>query len=177
MLAIAVACNDGLIKASVDMVISNRPEAAGLTAARNLGLQTQVVDHTRFPDRSTFETAISERLSTIQPDWIVLAGFMRILTAEFVDRWSGRILNIHPSLLPLYPGLDTHRRAIEAGDSHAGATVHIVTTELDAGPVIAQVRVPIHVDDTPESLSRRVLAEEHGLYIKALQQCVNRGNA
>lgn len=177
MLAIAAACNEGLIQASVDMVISNRPGAAGLKAAKNLGLSTQVVDHTRFPDRSAFETAISEHLAAIQPDWIVLAGFMRILTAEFVDRWSGRILNIHPSLLPLYPGLDTHRRAIEAGDSHAGATVHIVTTELDAGPVVAQVRVPIQPDDTPGSLSQRVLAEEHGLYIKALQQCVNRRNS
>lgn len=173
MLAIAKACASGEINASIGLVISNRPDAAGIKSAQELGLKTMVIDHKAYADRQSFDNAMHVALTEAQPKWIVLAGFMRILTEEFVNRWQGRMLNIHPSLLPLYPGLDTHARAIAAGDSVAGASVHIVTPELDEGPVLAQVRVPIRPEDNAETLSRRVLAEEHGLYIKALQCCVN----
>ncbi len=172
MAAIADACANAVLDARVTLVISNRPNTAGLSAARQRALQTAVVDHTLFDDRQSFDRALHKTLSAVQPDWIVLAGFMRILTAEFVDLWHGRIINIHPSLLPKYPGLNTHARALAAGDSKAGASVHIVTSELDAGPVIAQVHVPIHPGDTTESLAQRVLDQEHALYIKALQLCI-----
>ena len=154
------------------MVISNRPDAAGIQAAQDMGMETAVIDHTAFASRQEFDQALHERLLQAAPDRIVLAGFMRILTPEFVDRWQGRILNIHPSLLPRYPGLNTHARAIAAGDTHAGASVHIVSPELDAGPVISQVEVAIEPDDTADTLAQRVLREEHALYITALQQCV-----
>lgn len=173
MVAIARACQRGEIDATVVLVISNRPDAAGLEAARELGIETAVIDHTAHDSRQSFDDAMHEALLKVQPDWIVLAGFMRILTDKFVDSWEGRMVNIHPSLLPKYPGLDTHARALAAGDTVAGATVHIVSRDLDEGPTIAQVQVPVLPDDTPESLAQRVLEQEHGLYIKALQQCVN----
>lgn len=173
MIAIAEACQSGELQATVGLVISNRPDAPGIDAARAMGIETAVIDHKSFDSREQFDLALHERLQQARPDWIVLAGFMRILTEPFVDRWRGRMLNIHPSLLPKYPGLDTHARAIAAGDSHAGASVHIVSPELDAGPVISQVKVAIEPADTAESLAQRVLREEHALYIKALQECVN----
>lgn len=172
MLAIANACSTGELDADVALVLSNRKEAAGLTSAESLGIPTAVVEHSAFESRDDFEQSMTQHLESVNPDWILLAGFMRILGEPFVKRWQGRILNIHPSLLPLYPGLNTHARALEAGDREAGASVHLVIPELDAGPVIAQARVPVLPDDTPETLSRRVLSEEHGLYVKALQQCV-----
>jgi phosphoribosylglycinamide formyltransferase-1 len=174
MLAIAEACRLGELDASVELVISNRPQAPGLAAARDLGLATAMIDHTDFASRQDFDNALHQCLIQANPDWIVLAGFMRILTAEFVARWEGRILNIHPSLLPLYPGLDTHARAIAAGDAYAGASVHVVSTELDAGPVIAQVRIPVLPDDTADSLAGRLLAQEHDLYVRALRLCIQR---
>jgi len=173
MVSIARACQQGELNATIKLVVSNRPDAPGLTAARNLGLPTAVVDNTTFNSRAAFDTELGRLLQQQSPDWIVLAGFMRILTADFVNQWAGKILNIHPSLLPAYPGLSTHARAIAAGDLEAGASVHIVTPELDAGPVVAQVRVPIKPEDTAETLAQRVLSEEHALYIKALQHCVN----
>jgi phosphoribosylglycinamide formyltransferase-1 len=173
MQAIAKACRNGEIDASVDLVISNRPNAAGLLAAQEFGIETCVIDHRKFASRQDFDHALHECLLAARPDWIVLAGFMRILTDDFVDLWHGRILNIHPSLLPRYPGLNTHARAIAAGDTFAGASVHFVSADLDAGPVIAQVQVPILPDDTPETLSQRVLAKEHLLYINALQHCIS----
>jgi len=172
MLAIANACASGDVSAEIALVISNRADAQGIEAARELGLETSVIPHTDFDTRSAFEAALIQRIETVKPDWIVLAGFMRILGANVVERWQGRILNIHPSLLPKYPGLNTHARAIEAGDSESGASVHIVTPELDAGPVLAQVRVPIEPDDTPETLAQRVVSHEHKLYVTALKQCV-----
>ena len=172
MLAIANACASGDVSAEIALVISNRADAQGIEAARELGLETSVIPHTDFDTRSAFEAALIQRIETVKPDWIVLAGFMRILGANVVERWQGRILNIHPSLLPKYPGLNTHARAIEAGDSESGASVHIVTPELDAGPVLAQVRVPIETDDTPETLAQRVVSHEHKLYVTALKQCV-----
>ncbi|ASJ76092.1 phosphoribosylglycinamide formyltransferase [Granulosicoccus antarcticus] len=173
MIAIAKACQSGELQATVGLVISNRPDARGIEAAREMGIETAIIDHKGFDSRLEFDQALHERLQQARPDWIVLAGFMRILTGQFVDRWQGRMLNIHPSLLPKYPGLDTHARAIAAGDSHAGASVHIVSPELDAGPVISQVKVAIEPEDTAESLAQRVLQEEHALYITALQHCVN----
>jgi len=174
MVAIAEACQNGQLDAHIGLVISNRPDAKGLEAAEALGLPTSVVDHTEFDSRESFDAAVDAELKQLNPSWIVLAGFMRILSEEFVTRWQGRILNIHPSLLPLYPGLNTHQRAIDAGDDEAGASVHVVTPELDAGPVIAQARVPILSDDSGEDLATRVLAKEHQLYVDALRICLNK---
>ena len=137
LLAIDDACRDGRLDAEVVLVISNKPDAAGLALAAERGIQTQVVDHQAFSDRQAFDRAVGNALSAASPDWVVLAGFMRVLGAELVARWSGRMLNIHPSLLPRHPGLDTHQRVLDAGDAEHGASVHQVTPELDAGPVVA----------------------------------------
>lgn len=151
------------------LVLSNNPEAGGLERARAMGVATAVVDHRPFGrDRAAFEAALSVPLEEARPDILCLAGFMRILTPDFVRRWQGRMLNIHPSLLPKYPGLHTHARAIEAGDTEAGASVHLVTPELDAGPILGQARVPVLPGDTPDDLAARVLVAEHRLYPQVL---------
>ena len=152
------------------LVLSNRPDAGGLDKARALGVPAEAIDHRVFPSRVAFEAALTERLERARPDIICLAGFMRILTEDFVTHWQGRILNIHPSLLPKYPGLDTHARALAAGDAEAGCTVHKVTADLDAGPLLGQARVPVAGDDTPETLAARVLVSEHQLYPKVLRR-------
>jgi len=153
------------------LVASNDPQAAGLTRAAELGIPTAAVDHRAFPrDRAGFEAALLEPLLAAKPDIICLAGFMRILTPDFVARFQGRMLNIHPSLLPKYPGLHTHARAIEAGDAEAGATVHLVTPVLDDGPLLGQARVPVLPDDTADSLAARVLVQEHRLYPAVLRK-------
>jgi len=153
------------------LVLSNRPEAAGLGKAAARGIPTAVVDHRPFNgDRAAFEAALHGALEDHAPDILCLAGFMRILTAGFIGRWRGRMLNIHPSLLPKYPGLNTHARAIAAGDNEAGCTVHVVTEDLDAGPALGQAHVPVRPDDTPEALAARVLAEEHRLYPMVLRR-------
>lgn len=153
------------------LVASNDPEAAGLQKAAAKGIATAAVNHRDFPkDRAGFEAALLEPLLAASPDIICLAGFMRILTPGFVTRFSGRMLNIHPSLLPKYQGLDTHARAIAAGDAEAGATVHEVTPELDSGPILGQVRVPVRPDDTPQALAERVLKQEHRLYPAVLRR-------
>nr|WP_277882972.1 phosphoribosylglycinamide formyltransferase [Paracoccus salsus] len=153
------------------LVASNEPAAGGLAKAAALGIATLAVDHRDFPrDRPGFEAALLRPLLDTRPDIICLAGFMRILTPGFVDRFAGRMLNIHPSLLPKYPGLDTHARAIAAGDTEAGATVHLVTSELDSGPILGQARVPVLKDDTPQSLAARVLTQEHRLYPAVLRR-------
>ena len=146
------------------LVLSNVPGAGGLAKAEARGIATETIDHQDFADREGFEAALQARLESAQPDLICLAGFMRILTPGFVAGWTGKILNIHPSLLPKYPGLNTHARALEAGDPWAGVTVHEVTGELDAGPILGQARVPVEPGDTPDSLSARVLIAEHRLY-------------
>ena len=147
------------------LVVSNRADAGGLEKAQAAGVETAVVDHTTFGrDRAAFEAALAATLDKARPDLICLAGFMRILSPEFVSRYAGQILNIHPSLLPKYPGLDTHARALAAGDIHAGCTVHEVTAELDAGPILGQARVAIKPGDTPQALAARVLRAEHELY-------------
>ena len=153
------------------LVLSNVPDAGGLAKAKALGVETAVVDHKPFKgDRAAFETALQDVLQKAHPDIICLAGFMRILTEGFVSRWAGRILNIHPSLLPKYKGLNTHARAIEAGDTEAGCSVHLVTADLDDGPILGQARVPILPGDTSKSLAARVLVQEHLLYPAVLRR-------
>ncbi len=155
------------------VVVSNRPDAKGLQRAETLGIPAVCVDHRPFVgDRAAFEAALHKTLETHAPDILCLAGFMRILTAEFVGKWAGRMLNIHPSLLPKYKGLNTHARAIEAGDAEAGCTVHEVTAELDDGPILGQARVPILPGDTPDRLAERILPYEHQLYPEALRRFV-----
>ena len=172
MLAIARACAAGQLDATVAGVVADRADAPGIAAAGALGLDTAVVARADHPDRASFERALGARLDAFRPDLVVLAGFMRILGPELVDAWRGRMLNIHPSLLPRHPGLDTHARALAAGDTEHGASVHLVTPELDTGPLVAQARVPVHADDTPDSLAARVLAEEHTLYVRALASVI-----
>lgn len=176
MEAVVKACESGEIDATVVAVIANRPGAAGLAFANSRGISTIVCDHSTYPNRNDFDLALANILKQLNPDWIVLAGFIRILGAELVQQFVGRMINIHPSLLPKYPGLNTHERALNAGDTEHGATVHFVTPELDAGPVIEQVSVPILEGDTTDVLAARVLREEHGLLVKALKRCV-KGNA
>jgi len=155
--------------ARVAAVISNRADAGGLAFAAAHGIPTAVVPSKNYPDRASFDAALQHEIDRFTPDLVVLAGFMRILTAPFVAHYEGRMLNIHPSLLPAYPGLDTHRKALEAGEREHGATVHFVTAELDHGPMVAQARVPVLPGDTEDSLAARVLAEEHKLYPYAVR--------
>ena len=153
------------------LVVSNRPGAPGLEAAAAAGIATTCIDHTAFGgDREAFERALDATLRKANVEIIALAGFMRVLTPWFVKAWAGRMVNIHPSLLPKYPGLKTHERAIAAGDTHAGCSVHWVTEGADEGDVIAQARVSIKPDDTPETLAARVLVAEHELYPRALAE-------
>ena len=167
---------DAIVRASeaqdwpgrVVAVISNRADARGLQLAQAHGIATEVVDHKGFADRAAFDAALAQVMDRHAPDLVVLAGFMRILTPEFVARYAGRMLNIHPSLLPSFTGLDTHRRALEAGCKVAGATVHFVCAELDHGPIVAQAVVPVLPDDDEVSLAKRVLAAEHVLYPRAV---------
>lgn len=142
-------------------VVSNRPDAAGLDHARNAGIPVETLDHRDFPSRTAFDTALRGAIDRYAPGLVVLAGFMRILTGEFVQHYLGRMINIHPALLPAFPGLDTHRRAIEAGVAEHGATVHFVTPEVDGGPIVLQATVPVVPGDNAEQLAERVLAEEH----------------
>ncbi len=153
------------------VVLSNIPDAGGLAKAEAAGVPTVVVDHKPFgADRAAFEAEMAKALGQYQPDIIALAGFMRVLTAEFVTRYQGSMLNIHPSLLPKYRGLHTHVRAIDAGDDIAGCTVHEVTADLDDGPILGQARVPVVAGDTPETLAARVLVQEHRLYPAVLRR-------
>jgi len=154
--------------ATIALVVSNRRDAAGVATARQAGVAAEIVESRAFADRDAFEAAIDERLRAHGVELICLAGFMRILSAPFVERWRGRILNIHPSLLPELRGLNTHERALAAGLKEHGCTVHFVEPELDAGPIIVQTRVPVLAGDTADSLAARVLVEEHKLYPKAL---------
>lgn len=152
------------------LVLSNEPQAGGLAKAAARGVETAVLDHRPFDrDRAAFEAALHARLVQAAPDIICLAGFMRILTEGFVRKWQGRMLNIHPSLLPKYKGLHTHQRALDAGDAEAGCSVHLVTPELDGGPIVEKARVAILPNDTAETLAARVLIEEHRLYPRALR--------
>jgi len=155
--------------ARVAAVVSNRPDAGGLEIAGGLGIATTVVDHRAFDSRETFDAALSAEIDAHAPALVVLAGFMRILTPGFVAHYAGRLVNIHPSLLPAFPGLHTHRRALEAGCRVAGVTVHQVTAELDHGPILAQAVVPVLPDDNAETLAARVLTQEHRIYPQAIE--------
>lgn len=155
--------------AGIAAVISNRADAGGLQLAQSLGVATQVLSHKAFDSREAFDAALMELIDGYQPALVVLAGFMRILTPGFVQHYAGRLINIHPSLLPAFTGLNTHQRAIDAGCLEAGCTVHQVTAELDHGPILAQAAVPVLPGDTAETLSARVLVQEHLLYPQAVE--------
>jgi phosphoribosylglycinamide formyltransferase 1 len=173
MQRIVEACAAEAWTAKVVAVISNRAGAAGLAFAAERGIATAVVDHKAFAAREDFDAALGGAIDAHAPDLVVMAGFMRVLGAALVRRYEGRMLNIHPSLLPAFPGLQTHRRAIEAGCKLAGATVHFVTPELDHGPIVIQAAVPVLPDDDEDALSARVLALEHVIYPRAVRWFVN----
>ena len=159
--------------AEVSAVIANRPDAEGLAFAVDQGIVTQVVDHKAYPSREAFDAALADAIDAHRPDLVVLAGFMRVLTDAFVARYAGRLLNIHPSLLPSFPGLHTHRKALEAGVRVHGATVHFVTPTLDCGPVVDQAVVPVLPGDDEAALARRVLEQEHRIYPQAVRWFVD----
>lgn len=169
MLSILEAAAAGELPAKVAAVIANRPEAAGLAAARARGIPAYVVDHLRYADRAAFDAALAEMIDAFTPDLVALAGFMRILTPDFVQRYHGRMLNIHPSLLPSFTGLHTHRRALKTGVRVHGCTVHFVTPELDHGPIVIQAAVPVLDGDDESALAARVLAQEHVIYPRAIR--------
>src|ERR1700686_4233481 len=160
---------DAKLNATVVAVISNNPSAIGLRIAREAGLNTAVVNHRDYADRASFDRSLADTVTGYRPDLIVLSGFMRILTEAFTRQFSGRIMNIHPSLLPAFPGLDTHRRAIDEGVKLHGCTVHFVTPALDHGPIIIQSAVPVMPDDDEKSLAARVLEQEHAVYPLAIR--------
>jgi phosphoribosylglycinamide formyltransferase-1 len=169
MEAIIRACADEGWAAQVAAVIANRPDATGLAFAASHGIATAVVDHRQFPDRDSFDAELAKEIDSFAPDLVVLAGFMRVLTAGFVDHYAGRMLNVHPSLLPSFPGLKTHQQALDAGVRLHGASVHFVTSQLDHGPIVAQAAVPVEAGDTPATLAERVLATEHIIYPRAVR--------
>lgn len=172
--AILEACANGSVNGQVVAVISNKANAYGLERAANFQIPTQVLPHTDFVDRTSFDAALQKLVDSFTPDIVVLAGFMRILTDGFVRHYLGRMINIHPSLLPKYPGLNTHQRALDAGDHEHGATVHFVTPELDAGPIVLQASITIQADDNADTLASRVMSEvELALYPQALAKLCN----
>jgi phosphoribosylglycinamide formyltransferase-1 len=168
MRALAEACRAPTAPAEIVLVLSNNPDAAGIAYAAAAGIATAVVDHRRHAERAAFDAEIDRVLRTADIEFVCLAGFMRLLTRPFVERWRDRMINIHPSLLPAFPGLDTHARALAAGVRIHGCTVHFVRHETDSGPIIIQAAVPVRADDTAESLAALVLAEEHRIYPQAL---------
>ena len=173
--AIIDQCQKGTIKGDISAVISNVPDVKGLDRARQAGIEAITLDHRDYDSREHYDQALANLIDSYQPNLVVLAGFMRILTPDFVNRYPGRLINIHPSLLPKYQGLHTHKRALEAGDSEHGATVHFVTPELDGGPPIIQGTVPVQPDDSEETLAHRVQLEiEHHIYPLAVDWCLNK---
>lgn len=169
MQALIEACAQPGFPARVGIVVSNRPDAAGLKIAEQAGIATSVVDHKEFADKPSFEKALGEAIAAARPDLICLAGFMRLLSAGFIASWKDKIINIHPSLLPAYKGLDTHGRVLADGCSATGCTVHVVIPEMDAGPVILQKKVPVLPGDTADALAARVLEQEHAAYAEAVR--------
>lgn len=165
---LSTAAADPGYPADIALVVANRPNAAGLAHAAELGIATEAIDHTGFDTREAFDRAVSDALAAHAIELVVLAGFMRRLSPDFVDAWRGRLINIHPSLLPAFRGLDVHQRMLDAGVRIAGCTVHFVEPEVDAGAIIAQAAVPVLVDDTPETLAARILTEEHVIYPAAV---------
>jgi phosphoribosylglycinamide formyltransferase 1 len=169
MEAIVRACANEAWPARVAAVIANRPDAAGLAFAASQGIATAVVDHRQFPDRESFDAALAREIDAFEPELVVLAGFMRVLTDGFVDRYAGRMLNVHPSLLPMFPGLKTHQQALDAGVRLHGASVHFVTPTLDHGPIVLQSAVPVLAGDDAAALAARVLETEHVIYPRAVR--------
>jgi phosphoribosylglycinamide formyltransferase-1 len=167
--AILDACGSGQLAADVKLVISNQPDAFALERARRAGVPARCISHREFASRAAFDTALADALERAGAGWVVLAGFMRVLTPAFLDRFPGRIVNIHPALLPAFPGTHAQRQALEYGAKASGCTVHFVDAGTDSGPVIAQVAVQVHDDDTEATLSERILVEEHRLLVSALQ--------
>ncbi len=172
MISIIEAIEAGLLPVTVAAVISNRPNAAGIDYANKAGITTAVLDHKSFESRESFDEALADKIDSFKPDLVVLAGFMRILTTDFVHHFKNSLINIHPALLPKFKGLNTHQRAIDAGEKEHGASVHIVTAELDDGPVVLQARVPVLENDTAETLAARVLEQEHKLYPAAIKKLI-----
>lgn len=172
--ALIEACIAPSYPAEIVLVISNKANAKGILRAREAGIKTRIVDHTNYSSREEFDTELSMILSNSKCELVCLAGFMRILSESFVNTWPNRILNIHPSLLPSFPGTKTHERALEAGVKVSGCTLHFVTAELDAGPIIGQAAVPVLDNDTPKTLANRVLIEEHKLYVLGLELVANK---
>ena len=166
--AIIDAVAEDKIHANISAVISNRPDVLGLKKARDADINTLVIDHTQFAERPQFDAALSKQVAELNPDLIVLAGFMRILPETFIKEYEDRILNIHPSLLPEFKGMHTHRRVLEAGNDEHGASVHFVSNELDSGPIVIQARIPV-LDDNEETLAKRVLKKEHIIYPLAIE--------
>lgn len=167
--AIIQAVQNNTLPVAVHAVISNRGDALGLARAKRVGIPTSVLRPRHYPDRVSYDHALAALIEEYDPDWVALAGYMRLLSSDFVQHFAGRLVNIHPSLLPKYPGLDTHRRALAAGDARHGASIHIVTEDMDAGPVLLQGSVAVTDDDTPESLADRVMARvETRIYPQAL---------
>ncbi len=169
MLSIMEASKAADFPAEISVVLSNRPNAGGIALAQDAGIATEIVDHKKFKSRENFENEIQKRLENYDVDLIILAGFMRILTPSFVEGWPDQMINIHPSLLPDYKGLNTHARAINDGKTESGCTVHFVSEDLDSGAIILQKRVAIHTDDTPETLAARILEQEHQAYPEAIR--------
>jgi phosphoribosylglycinamide formyltransferase-1 len=169
MESLARACADDDFPARICLVLSNRPDAAGLEKAASYGIPTAVVDHTAFDDKASFERAVIEVLENHDAELVCLAGFMRVLSPQFVERFPHRILNIHPSLLPSFPGLHVQQKAIDHGVRYSGCTVHFVVPEVDAGPIVAQAVVPIEQDDTEDTLAARILEQEHLIYPEAVK--------
>ena len=169
MQAIVRACSEERWPARIAAVVSNRADAAGLAFAASQGIATAVVEHGGYPNREAFDAALAQAVDRFSPDLVVLAGFMRVLTSGFVERYAGRMLNVHPSLLPSFPGLRTHERALEAGVALHGATVHFVTPQLDHGPIVAQGAIPVTAGDDARSLAQRLLAVEHVIYPRAVR--------
>jgi phosphoribosylglycinamide formyltransferase-1 len=172
MVSILDAIDAGELSANVVAVISNRPNAAGIKVAQQAHIPTVVIDHKSYDSRELFDQAMAMEIDKYSPNLVVLAGFMRILTTEFVEHFRGRLINIHPALLPKFKGLNTHQRAIDAGEKEHGASVHMVTPELDDGPVVLQARVPVLENDTAETLAARVLEQEHKLYPAAIKKLI-----
>ena len=167
--AILDACRDPCFPAEIALALSNKPDAPGLLRAQKAGVPSSVINHKNFADRQSFEQAMNTQLDEAGVELVCLAGFMRLLTATFVNHWNGRAINIHPSLLPAYPGLNTHARAINDGARFAGCTVHFLSAKMDSGPIIAQAATPISANDTPDSLAARVLEAEHEIYRRAIR--------
>ncbi|MFK5893876.1 MAG: phosphoribosylglycinamide formyltransferase [Pseudomonadota bacterium] len=172
--AIIDAVKGNKLDVSIKAVISNKEDAYGIQRANKAGIRTEIIDHKNYPDRETFDQQLIKIIDKYHPDLLVMAGFMRILSEEFINHFKNRMINIHPSLLPKFKGLHTHKRVLQAGEKEHGLTIHYVTAELDSGPILKQVKVPVFIDDTEETLASRVLEQEHIAYPEVIQWIANK---